>query len=167
MQEQKKGNRSMLQIAGPLLANPSNPASTACRLILQDARSRPMTGLHVSHRPVVAPLVTHFKTPVTLRHLLLQTPIFIHSPNLWRGSLLLRAAKQPQSQAPQSLEHLTCGEGARQPHEKAPLGKTGRGFSVLRITVRRRSWSCGSRSGSPLRSDRPGWRYHPGCRIRP
>ncbi len=88
MQEQKKGNRSMLQIAGPLFANPSNPASTACRLIFRNARSRPVTGLRVSHRPVVAPLVTHFETPVTFRHLPLQTPIFIHSPNPWRGSLL-------------------------------------------------------------------------------
>ncbi|SCW88355.1 hypothetical protein SAMN03159473_05033 [Pseudomonas sp. NFACC52] len=175
MQEQKKGNRSMLQIAGPLFANPSNPASTACRLIFQDARSRPMTALRVSHRPVVAPLVTHFETPVTLRHVLLQTSIFIHPPNLWRGSLLPLGCEAAPKPGTAVVRTPYLWRGDLSPRHKGYMTRTKkprqanarRGFLRSQTAVRQRSWSCASRSSAPPHPGRPGWRYHPTRRIPP
>ena len=52
----------MLQIAGLLLANPSNPASTACCLIFHPRFRRSETGLCVSQCPGLARAVTHSDT---------------------------------------------------------------------------------------------------------
>jgi len=54
MQEQKTLNRSMLQIAGLLLANPSNPASAAWSLIFYPWSLAPAMGLSVSQCPALA-----------------------------------------------------------------------------------------------------------------
>ncbi|TDV44065.1 hypothetical protein EDF87_111170 [Pseudomonas helmanticensis] len=62
MQERKTVNRSMLQIAGLLFANPSNPASAALCLIFHRGFRGSKTGRCVSLCPAPGRAVTHSVT---------------------------------------------------------------------------------------------------------
>ncbi|VVN28856.1 hypothetical protein PS655_04756 [Pseudomonas fluorescens] len=190
MQERKTVNRSMLQIAGLLFANPSNPASAALCLIFHWGFRGSKTGRCVSLCPVAGRAVTHSVTWKVLGNSVKCRTGEID--NYWLGETALRQRTTPASyklpsragSLPQESAFclkvlgqtvgasLLAKRPAQPPQnlqtQKSPARNTPDGaffFSDLLLT--QHSSSCAYQSNAAPHPDPPASRYPPTHRIPP
>jgi len=187
MQERKTVNRSMLQIAGLLFANPSNPASAALCLIFHRGFRGSKTGRCVSLCPAPGQAVTHSVTWNAAGNS--GKCLTGEIDNYWLGGfdfwqwatpvsdrLLSRAGSLLQLVAFLQVECDPCrSEPARDeahpattkpPDTKKPHPAKPDRASML-LTLKQHSWSCAYQSNAAPHPDPPASRYPPTRRIPP
>jgi hypothetical protein len=180
----------MLQIAGLLFANPSNPASAALCLIFHRGFRGSKTGRCVSLCPVAGRAVTHSVTWTVLGNS--GKCLTGEIDNYWLGGLVFRqwttqlpdrllslASQLPQGYAAKlkfPTHNKTCGselarEEASPATTKPPDTKKPRPAKPDRapmlLTLKPHSWSCAYQSNAAPHPDPPASRYLPTRRIPP
>jgi len=182
MQERKTVNRYILQVAGPLFANPSNPASAALCLIFPRGFGGSKTAHRVSLRPGLARAVTHWVVAGNSGK-----GLTVQIDNYWLGCCgflqLTTAVSDRSPSRAGSLPHLKCARflvGASllakrparstQSHQtqKSPVRrKPNRAFQHIKPLLKQHSWSCAYQSNAAPPPDPPGSRCRPNHRIPP
>ncbi len=177
----------MLQIAGLLFANPSNPASAALCLIFHRGFWGSKTEHCVSLCPATGRTVTHMVTRRVAGNN--GKCLAGEIDNYWLGESAFRRGTTPVSdKLPSRASSLPQGSAfclkvlgqtvgasllAKRPachhktsrHKKAPPGKTGQGF--CESLLKPHSSSCAYQSNAAPHPDRPRSRYHPTRHIPP
>ena len=188
MQERKTVNRSMLQIAGLLFANPSNPASAALSLIFRRGFRGSKTGQCVSLCPVAGRAVTHSVTwnaagnsgkglTGEIDNYWLGESAFRQRTTPASDKLPSRAGSLPQGSAfclkvlGQTVGASLLAKGparSTQIHQtqKSPARHSPDRASML-LTLKPHSSSCAYQSNAAPHPDPPGSRYPPTRRIPP